>query len=70
MLLYWNEIFCGMLLCCFDAPAIIKRNGPIVKYAHFSILNIIIIIIIIIIITTTKYGPCESTTWPVSFYTN
>ena len=27
-------------------------------------------IIIIKIYTTTKYGPCESTTWPVSFYTN
>ena len=37
--------FCGILLCCLDAPPIIKRNGiefhdfwRIVKYAHFSIL--------------------------------
>ena len=43
-ILAWKT-FCGILLCCLDAPAIIKSNGIefhdfllIVKYAHFSIL--------------------------------
>ena len=36
------KTFCGILLCCLDASAIIKGNGTefqdfswIVKYAHF-----------------------------------
>ena len=43
------KTFCGILLCCLDAPAFIKRNGNefhdfllIVKYAHFHILLLLL----------------------------
>ena len=45
-ILEWKT-FCGILLCCLDVSAIIKRSGIefhdvslIVKYTHFSILLI------------------------------
>ena len=44
------KTFCGILLCCLDASAIIKRNSIefhdyslIVKYAHFSILLLLLL---------------------------
>ena len=44
------KTFCDILLCCLEAPAIIKRNGIefydfswIVKYAHFSILLLLLL---------------------------
>ena len=47
------KTFCGILLCCLDAPAIIKRNGIechdfslIVKYAHFSILLLLLLLLL------------------------
>ena len=51
MLLYCYENLLWHLLCCLDAPAIIKRNGiefhdfsRIVKYAHFSILLLLLLL--------------------------
>ena len=39
-----KKSFCGILLCCLDAPENIQRNGiefydfsQIMKYTHFSI---------------------------------
>ena len=47
------KTLCVILLCCLDAPAIIKRNGIefhdfslIVKYAHFSILLLLLLLLL------------------------
>ena len=59
--------FCGILLCCLDAPAITKKNGiefhdfsQIVKYDHLSIL---LLLLLLAQVTYNQVKQLESIIW-------